>query len=65
MDVTKQEKAPTTQFLSAQDIMAIMGISQSQAYLVIRNLNEKLKQDGYLTVRGKVSRRYFEENVYV
>nr|WP_270601752.1 DNA-binding protein [Anaerostipes hominis (ex Lee et al. 2021)] len=38
-----------------------MGISLSKAYEIIRELNSELKEMGYLVVRGKVSRAYFQE----
>lgn len=48
-------------FLGVKDVMEIMGISESKAYEVIRRLNNQLKEEGYLTISGKVSRAYFEE----
>ena len=50
-----------SQFISAKEIASIMGISLSKAYEIIRELNSELKEMGYLVVRGKVSRAYFQE----
>lgn len=47
-------------YLTADDVAKYMGISVSMAYKVIRKLNDEMKQQGYITVSGKVNRRYFE-----
>lgn len=41
-----------------------MGVSEGKAYKIIRQLNDELKAAGYLTVAGRVSRKYFEERIY-
>jgi len=41
--------------------MKILEISLSQAYKVIRELNEELKQKGIRVQRGKVAIEYFNE----
>lgn len=51
-------------FLTAADVAAIMSISVSQSYKVIRNLNAELDRDGYLTIHGKVPAAYFAKKVY-
>lgn len=53
----------TKNFLSATDVSEYMEISVSMAYKIIRRLNNELKAQGYLTVAGKVNRRYFEQKV--
>ena len=45
--------------MTAQEVAAALTISESKAYKVIRELNNELKEQGKLTVRGKVNRRYF------
>ena len=52
------------QFLSVNDVSAYMGISVPMAYKIIRRLNEELKSQGYITVSGRVSQRYFAEKIY-
>lgn len=47
------------------EIMKILGISQAGAYRIIRQLNEILEKDGYLTVRGKTSKKLFKEKFYI
>lgn len=51
-------------FLNAKDISEIMTISKSMAYKIIRQLNDELQKKGYITLSGKVPRKYFEERTY-
>jgi hypothetical protein len=51
-------------YVRANEIVKIMGVSEGKAYKIIRQLNDELKAAGYLTVAGRVSRRYFEERIY-
>ena len=50
-------------FLTAADVSEYMGISVPMAYKIIRRLNDELNAQGYLTVSGKVNKRYFEYKV--
>lgn len=51
-------------FLNANDVASYMDISVAKAYKIIRNLNDELSAQGYITVAGKVSRAYFEKKIY-
>ncbi len=53
-----------TLFVSASEMAEYLEISRAQAYKIIRKLNEQLEKEGYMTLTGKVSRRYFEEKFY-
>ena len=41
--------------------MQILGVKQSKAYNIIKTLNDELKEKGFLTVAGRVPRKYFLE----
>lgn len=43
------------------DIMKLFNCSRSKAYQIIAELNRELEQKGFLFIRGRISRRYFEE----
>jgi hypothetical protein len=45
-------------------VAGALGISKPYAYKLVREMNEELKQKGFLTIPGRVSRRYFEEKFY-
>lgn len=51
-------------FLEVGDVMQILGISRSAAYKIMRQINSELEKKGYIVIRGKVSRKYFEERIY-
>ena len=51
-------------FISAQEVADMLGISKSKAYCIVRELNEELEAKGFITVAGRVSRKFFEEKFY-
>lgn len=51
-------------YVTVKDVQEILGISQSKAYRIIKELNSELKEQGYITVQGKVSRSFFNTRVY-
>lgn len=51
-------------FVSAEEVAEDFGVSRTKAYEMIRKLNEELEEKGYLTVRGRVSRKYYLERTY-
>ena len=52
------------QFIGAKEVAGILGVSESKAYGIIRELNKELKERGFITVTGKVSRTFFSERLY-
>lgn len=52
------------QVLNVRDVMDALEVSESKAYSIIKKLNQELEAQGYIVVRGKVSRVYFEEKLY-
>ena len=56
--------AEEKRFLDAKDVSEIMECSQGQAYKIIRQLNDELKEKGYITLAGKVNSKYFYERTY-
>lgn len=54
----------TNSFMRADEVARELGVSRSYAYKLIKQLNEELRKKGYITVAGRVSRRYFDEKLY-
>ena len=50
-------------YLTATDVSEYMGISKPMAYKIIRKLNDELNDQGFITISGKINRRYFEMKV--
>lgn len=52
-------------FLDAKDVAKIIRRSEATAYRIIKNLNMELEKKGKIIIPGKISKRYFEEKVYL
>ena len=53
-----------TLFVTAGEIAKELGISKPFAYKLVRQMNEELEAKGFLTISGRVSRKYYEEKFY-
>lgn len=51
-------------FMDVKDVSEYLSVSVPMAYKIMRELNNELKAQGYITVSGRVSRAYFETKVY-
>lgn len=51
-------------FLKVEEVAEILGVSKSYAYKVVRQLNDELKEKGFITISGRVNKAYFMERVY-
>ncbi|MBR5794762.1 MAG: DNA-binding protein [Erysipelotrichaceae bacterium] len=51
-------------FMSAAEISMITGMSEAYAYKIIKQLNKELQEKGFMTIRGRVSKDYFQERIY-
>ena len=48
-------------FMRVDEVAAELGVSKSYDYKIVKRLNAELKEKGYLTISGRVSRQYFLE----
>lgn len=60
----EEENLQGKTFISVQEVAEELGVSKSYAYRVVKKFNEELKQQGYLTVAGRVNAQYFHKKVY-
>ena len=51
-------------FIHADEIAEELGVSKAYAYKIVHRLSDELKAKGYVTISGRVSRKYFEEKFY-
>lgn len=51
-------------FVRADEIANDLEISMPQAYRLIRKMNDELKADGFITIAGRVSRKFYSERFY-
>ena len=59
----REETHMDTLFMTADEVAKEMNVSKAYAYKIIQRLNRKLQELGYLTVSGKVNRKYFMKKV--
>ena len=59
-----KERGKMKQMYDVHDVKKVLGIADSKAYEYIRILNAELSKKGFLTVRGRVPRAYFEERFF-
>ncbi len=50
-------------FMKAEDVAEVLGVSKSFAYKVMKKLNDELKAQGYVTIAGRVNKQYFMEKL--
>ena len=48
-------------FLRVDEAAEILGISKSYAYKIVQKLNAELKEQGFITIAGRVNKQYFLE----
>jgi len=50
-------------FMRVDDVANVLSVSKSYAYKLVQKLNAELKEMGYLTISGRVSKQYFLEKM--
>lgn len=53
-----------TMFLRVDDVAKELDVSTAYAYRLVRRLNQELEEKGFLTIAGRVDKRYFYERFY-
>ena len=48
-------------FMRVEEVAQELGVSVSYAYKVIQKLNAEMRAKGYLTISGRINKRYFME----
>ncbi len=51
-------------FMRVDDVVRELSVSKPYAYKLIQRLNEELKRKNYITISGRISKRYFQERIY-
>lgn len=50
-------------FYTIKDVSNMLGISQSSAQRMIRELNAELEKQGYIVLAGKIGKTYFDSKI--
>ncbi len=48
-------------FMRVEEVAKELGISKSYAYKIVQKLNADLREKGFLTISGRINRKYFLE----
>lgn len=47
--------------MRVEEVAKELGVSKSYAYKIVQKLNNELKEQGFLTISGRVNKQYFLE----
>ena len=50
-------------FMRVEEVAQELGVSKSFAYKIVQKLNAELQEKGYLTISGRISRKYFQKKL--
>lgn len=51
-------------FIRVDEVAQELSVSKPYAYKLIRKLNDELRNQGFITIAGRVNRQYFYERLY-
>lgn len=51
-------------FVTVSEVAEELGVSKPFAYKLVKQMNEDLEKQGFITIAGRVSRKYFQEKIY-
>ena len=60
----KEGDMRTNYMMTVDDVMGELGVKHSKAYSILKQLNNELAKEGYIAVRGKIPRPYWETKFY-
>ena len=63
-ELSAQTADLTPRVYTADEVATLLSVSKSTAYREIRKLNEELSAKGFMTLPGRISRRFFDEKSY-
>ena len=63
-DYTERGFQMKAQFITAEEVQQVLGVSRSKAYQIVQGLNRELKAAGYITIAGKCPVQYFKQKFY-
>ena len=50
-------------FMRVSDVAEELGVSQSYAYKLVRQLNKELAETGCIIIPGRIDRKFFHESI--
>ena len=50
-------------FIRVDEVTQELSVSKPYAYKLIKKLNDELKEQGFITIAGRVNRQYFQRHM--
>ncbi len=50
--------------ISADEVAQELNCSKSYAYKLVKKLNQELAEQGYITIAGKIPKKYLAKKIY-
>ena len=65
-EMRKGGKLPMAEsiFMRVSEVAEELGVSQSYAYKLVRQLNKELAETGCIIIPGRIDRKFFHEKLY-
>lgn len=57
--------ATPANYYNADDVMRLTGYAINKCRKIIKGLNDELVEKGYITVPGKIPKKYYHERFYI
>lgn len=51
-------------YYTADEIAKMVGVGRTTSYAIVKEMNEDLKKRGFLAIRGKVPKEYFDSKYF-
>ena len=51
-------------YYTAMDVARLLGISRAQSYKIVKDLNSELEKKGFITIAGRIPKKYLAEHYY-
>ena len=60
----RRRKMPEKMLMRVEEVAEALDVSKPYAYKLMQQLNKELKEKGFITITGRIDRRYFQERFY-
>lgn len=61
--IEKSEGMKMSDFLTAEEVAKLCKVKMTKAYKVMKEVNEEMKEKGYMIIRGRVNRKFLYEKL--
>ncbi|MCR5778070.1 ICEBs1 excisionase [Lachnospiraceae bacterium C1.1] len=51
-------------YYTADEVAQMVGVGRTKAYGIVKQMNQELKERGYLTVGGKIPKEFFDSKYF-